>query len=197
MKRIRISTASAVLAAVALAGWSATASAIQKPFQIGLGGGVSVPVGDAGDALKSGWHGTAIARFNLPGLPFDIRALGSYKHLSLDQAAAGSSGASKIISGLGNITYTMPMPGPVKPYITAGLGVFNMKTTFDAAGVPDPASTTKFGIDAGAGVQFGFMGLNGFLEGKFENVYTDQGFNPALTQNLKTQIIPVTFGIFF
>ncbi|HKW50768.1 MAG TPA: outer membrane beta-barrel protein [Candidatus Eisenbacteria bacterium] len=197
MRRIRVSTIATVAAAVALAGWSASAWAIEKPFQIGLGGGVSVPVGDAGDALKSGWHGTVIARFNLPGIPFDLRALGSYKHMSLDQAAAGSGGTSKIISGLGNITYTMPLPGPVKPYITAGLGAFNVKTTFDAAGVPDPGSTTKFGIDAGAGVQFGLMGLHGFVEGKFENVYTDQGFNPAVTQNLKTQIIPVTFGVFF
>jgi len=197
MGRIRISTISAVVAAVALAVWSATASAIQKPFQIGVGGGVSVPVGDAGDALKSGWHGSVIAKFNPPGLPFDLRAIGSYKHFKLDPATVGSDGASKIISGLGNITYTMPFPGPVRPYITAGLGAFNMKTTFDAAGAPKPGSVTKFGIDAGAGVQFGIMGLNGFVEGKFENVYTDQGFSTAVTKDLKTQIIPVTFGIFF
>ena len=198
MRRIRISTIAAVTAALVLAGWSASATAmIQKPFQIGFGGGVSVPVGDAADALKSGWHGTAIVKFSLPGLPLDLRALASYKHFNLDPATVGSDGTSRIISGLGNITYTMPLPGPVKPYITAGLGAFNTKTSFDAAGAPDQGSTTKFGIDAGAGLQFGLMGLHGFVEGKFENVYTDQGFSTAVTKDLKTQIIPVTFGIFF
>lgn len=198
MRRIRVSTLAAVSIAAVLAGWSVGASAmIQKPFQLGLGGGVSVPVGDAADALKSGWHGTVIAKFSLPGLPLDLRALGSYKHFNLDSGNVGASGASKIISGLGNITYTMPLPGPVKPYITAGLGAFNLKTSLDTPGVPDPKSTTKFGIDAGAGVQFGLMGLHGFVEGKFENVYTDQGFSSAVSKNLKTQIIPVTFGIFF
>jgi len=38
--------------------------------------------------------------------------------------------------------------------------------------------------------------LKAFIEGKLENIYTDQGVNTAVTKNLKTQIIPVTFGIF-
>src|SRR2546427_5412095 len=173
MIRIRMPAITAVTVATALAAWAGSSSAIQKPFQIGFGGGVSVPVSDAADALKSGWHGTAIFKFNLPGMPLDLRGLASYQHFALDSKAAGSDGVGKIISGLGNVTYTMPLPGPVKPYITAGLGAFNVKTKYNSAGITSPAAKTKFGIDAGAGIQFGLMGLNGFVEGKFENIYTD------------------------
>jgi opacity protein-like surface antigen len=197
MDRIRSLAVAGPAAAAALACWAATASAIEKPFQFGFGGGATVPVGDAGDALKSGWHGTAIFRFNLPGSPIDIRGLASYRHFNLDPGTAGSDGSSKILSGLGNIAYKIPFAGPVKPYITAGIGAFNVKTSYDAAGVPDPASTTEFGIDVGAGVEFGLMGLSGFVEAKFENVYTNEGFNPAVTQDIDTQMIPVTFGVFF
>ena len=197
MTRTRIS-AITVMVAVALVAWAGSSYAlIQKPFQIGFGGGVSVPVSDAADALKSGWHGTAILKFNLPGIPFDLRGLASYQHFALDSKAAGYDGVGKIISGLGNVTYTMPLPGPVKPYITAGLGAFNVKTKYSNAGITSPAAKTKFGIDAGAGIQFGLMGLNGFVEGKFENIYTDQGYNASITQNIKTQVIPVTFGVYF
>ena len=171
--------------------------AISKPIQIGVGGGVSVPVSDAGDALKNGWHATGVLRFNLPGAPIDIRGLFSYKHFALDPTTLGYGGTGQILSGLGNLTYTLPVPGPIKPYITAGVGAFKLKSDPDASGVPATDSSAQFGIDAGVGVQFGLMGLNGFAEGKFENIYTNQGWSAAVTQDVNAQVIPVTFGIFF
>jgi opacity protein-like surface antigen len=196
MRRIRISTISAVATAVALVGWSVAASAMPKPFQIGFGGGVSVPVSDAKDALKTGWHGTAILKLNMPGLPLDLRGAFSYSHFNLDPASAGFDGTGRLLSGLANVSYSLPFPGPLHPYVTAGLGAFNLKADPSASGVPSPDSQTKFGIDGGAGVQFGLMGLHGFVEGKLQNIYTDQGFNSALAKDINTQIIPVTFGIF-
>ncbi len=195
--RNRVSTVAVVVAAVALTGWSTAASAmLPKPFQIGFGGGVSVPVSDAKDALKTGWHGTGILRLNMPGLPLDLRGAFSYSHFKLDPASTGFEGTGRLLSGLGNVTYTLPFPGPIKPYITAGLGAFNLKADPDSSGAPSPGSKTNFGIDGGVGIQFGLMGLHGFVEGKLQNIYTDQGFNSAVTKDIKTQIIPVTFGIF-
>lgn len=195
--KIRVSAIAAVTAAVALAGWTVAASAmVPKPFQIGFGGGVSVPVSDAKNALKNGWHGTGILRLNMPGLPLDLRGAFSYSHFKLDPASAGYDGTGRLLSGLANVTYTLPFPGPLKPYITAGLGAFNLKANPDSSGVSSPDSKTNFGIDGGVGVQFGLMGLHGFIEGKLQNIYTDQGFNSAVTKDINTQIIPVTFGIF-
>src|SRR5881396_1159166 len=197
MSRIRVFTVSAVAAAVLLAGGSVPASAmLPKPFQIGFGGGVSVPVSDAKDALKTGWHGTGILRLNMPGLPVDLRGAFSYSRFKLDPASAGADGTGRLLSGLANVSYSLPFPGPLKPYITAGLGAFNLKASPDSPGATSTGSTTKFGIDGGVGVQFGLMGVHGFIEGKMQNIYTDQGFSSAVTKDINTQIIPVTFGIF-
>ena len=197
MRRVRVASFAAVVVALVLASWPAAASAfVPKPFQIGFGGGVSVPVSDAKNALKTGWHGTGILRLNMPGLPFDLRGAFSYSHFKLDPASTGYEGTGRMLSGLGNVTYKLPFPGPLKPYITAGLGAFNLKADPDSSGAPSPASKTRFGIDGGVGVQFGLMGVHGFVEGKLQNIYTDQGFNSAVTKDINTQIIPVTFGIF-
>jgi Outer membrane protein beta-barrel domain len=194
MKRLRCPvTEIAVLTLAALVTLVAPrAEALAKPIEIGFGGGVSVPVSDAGDALRNGWHGTAIVRFNLPGLPLQLGAAASYERLK----ASTFDGSGRILSGLGNATVTLPFPGPVKPYVTAGLGAFNIKADPEDESVPVPDSETKFGIDAGLGLKFRLIGVHGFIEGKVENIYTDQGLNTNVTEHLDTQIIPVTFGVF-
>jgi len=186
----------AVLFGIVLLG-IASGQAGDKPVQIGFGGGVSVPLNDAADALKNGWHASGIVKFNLSGLPLDLRGSFNYTKFALDQAVTGYDGTGRILSGLGNVSYHLGLFKPIEPYITAGLGAFNLKGDPESSTVTAPDSETKFGIDAGVGLQFALMGTHGFLEGKFQNVYTDQGFNQALTHDLKTQIVPVTFGVFF
>jgi opacity protein-like surface antigen len=168
-----------------------------KPFQIGFGGGASVPVGDAKDAFKKGWHGSGIVRLNIPMMPFGLQGNFTYNHFTLDKPNVGFGGSGRILSGIADARFSLPIPGPIKPYLLAGVGTYNIKTDPDSAGFSSE-STTKFGINGGGGVNISIPGLpiHAFLEGKIENIYTDQGFNPAVTQDFKTQIIPVTFGIF-
>jgi len=193
MKRL-----AAILFGIVLLGISSGRSAAMPgPVQIGFGGGVSVPLNDAADALKNGWHASGIVKFNLSGLPLDLRGSFNYSQFALDQATTGYDGTGRILSGLGNVSYHLGLFKTIEPYITAGLGAYNLKGDPESSTVTAPDSQTKFGIDAGLGLQFALMGAHGFVEGKFENVYTDQGFNQALTHDLKTQIVPVTFGVFF
>ncbi len=173
-----------------------------SPVEIGFGGGVSVPVSDTKDVLKSGWHGTGIVNLNMPMLPFGLSGSFSYHHFALDHPSGtlGMGGSGRILAGLANATFAIPIPGPIKPYLTAGIGAFNVKANPDSTTTPATAikSTTKFGIDGGAGVKISIPGtrVHAFVEGKFENIYTDQGLNGSVVNNLKTQIVPVTFGIF-
>ena len=106
-----------------------------------------------------------------------------------------TSGHGSILSGLGNVTLGMSV-GPIRPYVLAGLGAFNTKATVSGAG---SASTTKFGIDGGAGVEFKLGSFSGFLEGKVQDIFTDQGFSSAVgsAKSFKTLVIPVTFGVVF
>src|SRR6185503_18845687 len=145
------------------------------PIQIGFGGGASVPVGDAKDAFKKGWHGSGIVRLNLPMMPFGLQGNFTYNHFTLDKPNVGFGGSGRILSGIADARFSLPIPGPIKPYP-------------DSAGFSSE-STTKFGINGGGGVNISIPGLpiHAFLEGKIENIYTDQGFNPAVTQDFKTQ----------
>lgn len=177
------------------------ASAFAKPFEIGFGGGASVPVSHAKDAFKTGWHGTGIINLNVPMLPVGLSGSFTYHHFSLQQPSLGlpsSGGGGRILAGMANATIGLPIPGPIKPYITAGIGEFNIKSDPDSTGGAPTKSTTKFGINGGAGLRISIpgTGIHAFVEGKVENIYTDQGVNSAVVNNFKTQIIPVTFGIF-
>lgn len=174
---------------------SAAAAQSERPVTIGFGGGMSVPVSDAREALKNGFHGKAMIRWNAPAIPLALRGSLGYSQLDLRSLAPGSDGKAKILSGLANVSWGFPV-GPVKPYILAGLGVFNLKT--EAAGTSNP-SETRFGIDGGAGLEFKLGGISAFIEGRLENIFTDRGLSSGVgsAQAFKTQIIPVTFGIFF
>jgi opacity protein-like surface antigen len=181
--------------AVALSLVLFASAAAALPVKIGFGGGTSVPVSDAKDAFKNGFHGQAMVMWNAPVLPLALRGSVGYTKLDLKSLAPGVEGNARILSGLANVSYGFPV-GPVKPYLIAGVGAFNLKA--DVAGVSAP-SETKFGIDGGAGVQFSLGGIAAFVEAKVQNIFTDQGLSTAVgsPQEFKTLLVPVTFGIFF
>jgi opacity protein-like surface antigen len=178
-----------VAALVLVALQSATAAAMPRPFKIGFGGGVSVPVSDYKTAFDNGFHGKALFKWNVPSLPLSIGTSVGYEKFDLKALVPGVTGSQSILSALGNVNYHFPV-GPIKPYVTAGLGAYNIKSS--ATGLPD-ASSTKFGIDGGLGVEFSLGGISAFAEGKIQNIYTDEGF----TGSFNTQVIPVTFGVLF
>jgi len=109
-----------------------------------------------------------------------------------------NTGQSDILSGVGGLTMPLFGIGPIHPYVTAGVGAFNVKDSFDATATAGPgatASTSKlrFGVDGGAGLTLKLGRLEAFAEGRVQNVYTDQGaINPKNIQS-----IPLTFGIIF
>jgi len=197
MKRI---PAGLVLAFCVLALPASTAHAV-GPLSLGLGGGVSVPVGEAKDALKDGFHIRGILDAKLPVLPFGLRgALGFEKFNMQDLAAASSTfqnGNSQILSGLGGVTFSLISVGPVRPYITASLGAFHFNSEVDSLGTEIKVKQTSFGIDAGVGARFGLGPAKGFVEARVENAFTDQGWNPVFASKEKALLIPVTFGLTF
>ena len=177
--------------------FSASAPAAAAPIEVGIGGGAMVPVSDASDALKTGWHAKGFVRFPGLGLPLDLGAAIGYSQNKLDMNNLPYEGTGEILSGLAKMSYTLPFAGPVRPYVTVGLGAFRVDTDVNDDGVEDPEPQTQFGFDAGAGVRFGLFGMKAFLEGTVQNIYTEQGFNEAVVENVDTQVIPVTFGIYF
>lgn len=168
--------------------------------RVGFGGGVSVPVADAKDAFKDGVNGTGFVLVHiLGGLPA-LRFAFSYDRYKLKQvgtitptAGEDEVGHSQILGGTAGIKLHL-LPGPVRPFVMAGLGAFNVKDVIDAASASQSTSKTNFGIDGGGGVEIKLGRLSAFAEAKIQNVYTK---NSGVISKSSIQTVPVTFGLMF
>lgn len=176
---------------------------------VGVGGGASVPTtGNVRDALKTGvnWHGFVGVRpgMGLPMLRFavDYQKFDFKREALVDPTTGGGTGTptsvtdaqTKILGGLANLGVDL-LHGPVRPYILAGVGAFNVKTEgkLSSGGEAFSKSKTQFGIDGGAGLAVNIGRIAAFVEGRVQNVYTDKG--AIDTKSITT--VPVTFGLQF
>lgn len=101
-------------------------------------------------------------------------------------------GTGQILAGLANLQIGVVPLGPIRPYIVAGLGAYSLKTETEGA-TPISESDIRFGINGGAGVAIQLGLVNGYLEGRVDNVFTEKGMIDAE----QIQVIPVTFGLSF
>lgn len=160
--------------------------------EFSLGGGIGFPLSNFDDIANIGWNGLVGVSVVPTGWPVGIQVDGQFQQYKLDENAVGFSGLKdRFLIGTGNLVYKFKTSeeSSIRPYIIAGGGVYNVKTTgSDNVGtvVGTSNSTTKFGLNAGAGFDFkaGSAGL--FIEGRFHDVFT-----PG--PNLK--FIPVTIGV--
>jgi len=160
--------------------------------EFSLGGGIGFPLSNFDDIANIGWNGLVGLSVVPTGWPVGIQVDGQFQQYKLDENAVGFSGLKdRFLIGTGNLVYKFKTSeeSPIRPYIIGGGGVYNVKTTgSDNVGtvVGTSNSTTKFGINAGAGFDFkaGSAGL--FVEGRFHDVFTDG-------PNLK--FIPITVGV--
>jgi Outer membrane protein beta-barrel domain len=177
---------SAILAVGVLAGVSAAPAACQGGLSLGVGGGVTLPLGDFKDAAKTGWHG--LANLGWEGASgIGLRGDFYYGENSVKDPA---SGKFKLAGGLGNVTYSFSAgKSSIRPYVIGGAGFFNGKADVKAGGVSFSTSSTKFAWAAGGGVKFkAGSDSDIFLEGRYVSVSTSGG---------KTNFIPVTLGVRF
>jgi len=171
------------------------AGSAERSWHIGVGGGLSMPLADAKDALDNGVNGQVYLTWAPRVLPWALRVAANYDRHGLKGLSSGQEGNGSLLGALGGLQIGMPV-GPLRPYITAGVGAFNMTSEIDG----QTASATKLGVDAGVGLQVKIRSISGFVEGRLQNVFSsDTGVSGAAQSfdQLKTQIIPVTFGLQF
>jgi len=168
-----------------------------RPWHVGFGGGASVPAGDLKDAFQNGYHGQAFVQFGALETPFGARIALNYQHFDLKSLAASpqapSSGTGSVMSGLLNLSYGIRL-AMIRPYVTAGLGAFQLGASPSGG---SSSSKVHFGIDGGAGVQARVAAIHLFVEGRYENLFTDKGLDPnaASSKSFAAQVIPITFGV--
>jgi opacity protein-like surface antigen len=197
---ILVAIGSAIMAAAALAStplYAQTGSgdaASSRTLRIGFGGGVTVPMSNAADAFDNGINGQGYLLINLGVLP-PLRFNLGYQKFDLKKTASTAvSGSTRILSGVAGLSIDLVQLGPLRPYVTAGVGAFNVKDDVeDGLLLPEGAATsaTKFGIDGGAGIALRIGRLEGFVEARVQNVFTEAGVVDAST----IRSVPLTFGI--
>jgi hypothetical protein len=179
-----------VLGAVLL-GTVGAAPAVAQGAKFSVGGGLTLPLSDFGDAASTGFHGLAAVGFQPANLPVGFQIDGMYQRFGLEDAPDDFDGNTQVIQGTANVVYTFTTAeeSSFHPYLIGGVGLYNFKPTGDdLQALVGDESTTDFGINAGAGFDFqaGSVGL--FVEGRFHNVFSDPE---------NTNFIPITVGIRF
>jgi opacity protein-like surface antigen len=162
-----------------------------QAMSFGLGGGIVVPTGTLSDGNSTGYSGSALVRVQPPASPVGFQVDAFYTRFGLQ---GGVDGHSRMIGGTANAVFAFPGASMARPYLIGGLGLYNGKTTITGLGSTD--SQTKFGINAGAGFDFGLGKAKLFAEGRFHAIM--KGVTDGTTGDEKTAyMIPLTVGVRF
>jgi hypothetical protein len=119
-----------------------------------------------------------------------------YQKFNVTNAVAGTpeynGTTQEILNGVGGLQFFL-LHGPVRPYITAGLGAFKYTTNSDTTTGAPKVSSLNFGVNGGAGIALRFGRFSAFGEGIIQNVYTNNGGFVKSSKNIAA--VPVNFGV--
>jgi len=156
-------------------------------MSFGLTGGVSIPIGDYGDAFGIGAMGGVYGDMAVtPAIMLGLDVNGNFHGISSDledqfkNAGLANPDLSFTVIEFGLHGKWRPGSGE-GPYAQAGVGIYNGRTKFEFEGFSSEDSESKFGFSVGAG--FGFWHSESMtlgVQGMFHNV-TDaiEEFDPA------------------
>jgi opacity protein-like surface antigen len=162
-----------------------------QAMSFGLGGGIVVPTGTLSDGNSTGYSGSALVRVQPPASPVGFQVDAFYTRFGLQ---GGVDGHSRMIGGTANAVFAFPGASMARPYLIGGAGVYSGKTTITGLGSSD--SQTKFGLNAGAGFDFGVGKAKLYAEGRFHAIM--KGVADGSTGEAKTAyMIPITVGLRF
>jgi len=169
---------------------SASVAQAQTGVSLGLGGGAAVPTGSMADAAKTGWGSEVVAQVKPAASPVALQLDGFYNRFGLE---GGIDGNSRLLGGTANAVLGFPVGGVARPYLIGGVGVYNGKTTI--TGGPATDSQTKFGANAGAGVDVGIgKSASLFAEGRFHAIFKG-AVDQTTLQDETAYMVPVTLGL--
>jgi opacity protein-like surface antigen len=154
---------------------------------VGVSAGASLPSGDFGDQVKTGYSVNGLIGFAMPLSPIGFRGEVGYNAWDAKSSAASNGAKASSLSGTANVVLQVPGMIVAKPYLIAGVGQHRMKVETGTALFGD-LTETKFGWNAGGGINFGLGTLATMLEARYVTVNTS---------NYTTHYVPVTFGIMF
>jgi hypothetical protein len=209
MFRDRVRATLALLAATSLAPqlaqaqYTTVSNTTHHWLAIGFGGGEVIPTGNATQTFDRSFQGQAYIVINLGILP-ELRFNFGYQRLDFKRDFLNSVGIptsttayNSTMTGIAGTRIDL-LKLPVRPYLTLGVGAFNVKTVIDTTGTGGHSVTSpahlNFGLDGGAGIAANIGRFEAFTEARVQNVYSNKGFINSAKQ---IQAVPVSFGLLF
>lgn len=169
------------LALTAAAAHAQATGAPTRPVSVGISGGLSIPTGDFGDAVKSGFNAGGLLEFARPASPVAFRLEVDYQRFDAKSDLAGA-GNLRVISGVANVLYKFAGE-TARPYLLGGVGLFNTGSSVEGS-----ESETDFGANVGVGLELPLSGITAFGDIRYQAIF-------ASPDNVN--IIPIRVGIRF
>ena len=145
----------------------------QWPVSFGVAAGPTF----SSDAEDVGYHVGGLMQLDAMLIPVGFRVDGVMNQFNYP------GGKTRIFDVSANVTYAMVPTPRVKPYVIVGLGFYGSRVVGSSE-----LGTNDIGINAGAGVKFSLVVLNGFIDARFHHIFGEGG---------GTGFIPVSIGITF
>jgi hypothetical protein len=188
---MRLSIIAAFLVALVLPATTAQAQRDDQ-FAFGIGGGATIPSGEAADNHTTGGHGTLTWGIGMVDSPWGVRFDAAYTGLGdkSGSVAGSDQGSARIFTIAGNGVFNI-YGSNTHLYAVAGLGGY----WYNPSG---PGTTTKNDLllQGGLGVFLPFA--NSFIEAKWTNLYRALP-NPdtGVKGKRSARLYPITLGIIF
>ena len=183
----------AIAASTALLSLEAQAQAQTMPH-FGISAGASIPQSSFGDGVNTGYNVNALVNVGIPLSPLGFRAEAGWNHFDL--SGSNASGSVRMVNGALNVVLVPSSVMTAKPYLIAGVGMYNVKTSVDNSGglltgpFTTQSSDTRLGFNGGLGFAFGLGPVGTFVEGRYVSVNGKNGSSSL-------SFVPVSFGITF
>ena len=156
----------------------------QVPIRLGLGVGISMPVGDIAKTSDAGINLVASASFNPARLPFGFDAAASYHNFAPKKGAGGNSFIMSVTGGI-----TIPIAGTVgEPYLMGGAGYYN--TQGPTTGATD--AERDFGAYGGIGIRFRGEKVQFHVKAAFHEIFAEKS-SAGVTRS--RELVPLSFTI--
>jgi len=170
MRLIRVIAALGVIAVLGTGSAVAQGDNSGGATSLGGFGGVSIPLGDYSDVTKTGWDAGLVFQYKPISSAIGFQIDGNYMENKFDP----SGGKDRWFFGTGNVVFHFPVSAEttIRPYLIGGLGIYSVKAKFDDG--TSGESTTKFGLNLGAGFDLKFQGnVSVFVEARFHDVFVE------------------------
>ena len=172
-----------MLACVAL-GAAPLAIAAQAPIRVGLGGGISMPVGDIAKTSDAGINLVASASIDPARWPIGLEASAAYHNFAPKKGAGGNSFIMAVTGGI-----TIPIAGTFgEPYLMAGVGYYN--TQGPTTGAVD--AERDIGGYGGIGIRFRKDRMQFHVKAAFHEIFAERS-TTGVTRS--RELVPLTFTI--